>query len=296
MSPWEGPISVTTLCGMETAPWTEDFEGTGFDASTGDFDGCYTTNTSTTYFWQTGTGATPTNNTGPSADHTSGSGKYGYIETSFGFNGDTEADMETMEIDLDTLSTPELSFWWHAAGGNIDEMEVEIYDGSTWTSELTINSTNNTLQSGPGDPWQEAVIDLSSYAGDTIKVRFTGSRSSTFGFTSTQADWAIDDIEIDNAPTCLKPTAITSTASTTTSVTLSWTTGGASNWQIEYGAPGFTPGTGTIVNATTNPYTVTGLAPSTYYDFWVRDSCGATDVSDWAGAFAAATACGTAVA
>ena len=70
----------------------------------------------------------------------------------------------------------------------------------------------------------------------------------------------------------------------------------ASNWQIEYGAPGFTPGTGTIVNATTNPYTVTGLAPSTYYDFWVRDSCGATDVSDWAGAFAAATACGTAVA
>ena len=212
VSPWEGPITVTTLCGMETAPWTEDFEGTGFDASTGDFDGCYTTSTSTTYFWQTGTGATPTNNTGPSADHTSGSGKYGYIETSFGFNGDTEADMETMEIDLDTLSTPELSFWWHAAGGNIDEMEVEIYDGFTWTSELTINSTNNTLQSGPGDPWQEAVIDLSSYAGDTIKVRFTGSRASTFGFTSTQADWAIDDIEIDNAPTCLKPTAIASTA------------------------------------------------------------------------------------
>ena len=204
--------------------------------------------------------------------------------------------METMEIDLDTLSTPELTFWWHAAGGNIDEMEVEIYDGSTWTSELTINSTNNTLQSGPGDPWEEAVVDLTSYAGDTIKVRFTGSRSSTFGFTSTQADWAIDDIEIDNAPTCLKPTAIASTASTTTSVTLSWTTGGSSNWQIEYGTPGFTPGTGTIVSATTNPFTVTGLNPSTYYDFYVRDSCSATDVSDWAGAFAAATACGTAVA
>jgi len=297
VSDWVGPITVTTLCGMETAPWNEDFEGTGFDAATGDFDGCYTISTSTTYFWRTGTGATPTNNTGPSADHTTGSGKYGYIESSFSWGGgDTESDMETMEIDLDTLSTPELTFWWHAAGGNIDELEVEIYDGATWTSELTINSTNNTLQSGSGDPWQEAVVDLSTYAGDTIKVRFTGSRSSAFGFTSTQADWAIDDIEIDNAPTCLKPTAISSTASTTTSITLSWTTGGASNWQIEYGAPGFTPGTGTIVNATSNPFTVTGLAPSTYYDFWVRDSCGASDVSDWTGAFAAATACGTAVA
>ena len=297
VSDWVGPITVTTLCGMETAPWNEDFEGAGFDATTGDFDGCYTISTSTTYFWRTGTGATPTNNTGPSADHTTGSGKYGYIESSFSWGGgDTESDMETMEIDLDTLSTPELTFWWHAAGGNIDELEVEIYDGSTWSSELTINSTNNTLQTGPGDPWQEAVVDLSTYAGDTIKVRFTGSRSSAFGFTSTQADWAIDDIEIDNAPTCLKPTAISTTASTTTSITLSWTTGGASNWQIEYGAPGFTPGTGTIVNATSNPFTVTGLAPSTYYDFWVRDSCGASDVSDWEGAFAAATACGTAVA
>ena len=268
VSDWVGPITVTTLCGMETAPWNEDFEGAGFDATTGDFDGCYTISTSTTYFWRTGTGATPTNNTGPSADHTTGSGKYGYIESSFSWGGgDTESDMETMEIDLDTLSTPELTFWWHAAGGNIDELEVEIYDGSTWSSELTISSSNNTLQTGPSDPWQEAVVDLSTYAGDTIKVRFTGSRSSAFGFTSTQADWAIDDIEIDNAPTCLKPTAISTTASTTTSITLSWTTGGASNWQIEYGAPGFTPGTGTIVNATSNPFTVTGLAPSTYYDF-----------------------------
>ena len=115
------------------------------------------------------------------------------------------------------------------------------------------------------------------------------------GFNSTQSDWAIDDIEIDNAPTCFKPTAIASTASTTSSIT-GWTTGGATNWQIEYGAPGFTPGTGTIVNATTNPFTVTGLNPSSFYDFWLRDSCSATDLSDWAGPYSASTSCGIAVA
>jgi PKD repeat protein len=194
------------------------------------------------------------------------------------------------------LSTPELTFWWHGAGGNIDELEVDIFSGGTWTNELIVNSTNYTLQANPAAPWEEGVVDLSSYAGDTIKVRFTGYRSSTFGFNSTQADWALDDIKVDNAPTCLEPSVFASTASTTTSVSLSWTTGGASNWQIEYGPVGFTPGTGTIVSAATNPFTVTGLSSASYYDFYVRDSCSATDVSDWAGPLTESTACGTATA
>ena len=43
--------------------------------------------------------------------------------------------------------------------GTLDDMEVEIFDGTSWNLELTINSANNTLQSGPGDPWQESVVD-----------------------------------------------------------------------------------------------------------------------------------------
>ena len=297
VSPWVGPLTLTTLCGMVTAPWIEDFEGLGFDATSGDIDQCYTTSSSTTYFWQTGQGATPTANTGPSADHTSGTGKYGYIESNFGFGGDSDAEMISAEIDLDTLSTPELRFWWHAAGSNLDEMEIDVYSGGSWSTELTINTTNFTFQSSPTDPWEEAVVDLASYVGDTIKIRFTGYRTSTFGFAAVlRADWGIDDIKVDNAPTCLKPTLLSSTANTTTSVTIGWTTGGSSNWQVEYGPVGFTAGSGTIVSTSTNPYTITGLTPSTYYDFWVRDSCSATDLSDWAGPLSAATACGIVVA
>jgi len=297
VSDWVGPISVTTLCGMVTAPWSEDFDGVSFDASTGDIDQCYTTSTSTTYFWQTGQGQTPTNNTGPNGDHTSGSGKYVYSESAFAFGGaDSDAEFITAEIDLDTLSTPQVSFWWHGAGNNIDQLEVDVYSGGSWTTELTIDASGYTLQASPADAWQEGVVDLTSYAGDTIKLRFVAYRASTFGFNSTTADWAIDDIEVDNAPTCFPPTAISSTGNTTTSVTLSWTTGGATNWQIEYGPVGFTPGAGTIISATSNPFTVTGLSSATYYDFYVRDSCGATDVSDWAGPITAPTACGTATA
>src|SRR5690606_24864664 len=73
----------------------------------------------------------------------------------------------------------------------------------------------------------------------------------------------------------------------------SWTTGGASNWQIEYGPTGFTPGSGTIIPAPSNPFILSGLNASTRYDFRVRDSCGLADVSFWTGISSFRTACAT---
>ncbi|MGB1736224.1 MAG: PKD domain-containing protein, partial [Schleiferiaceae bacterium] len=79
------------------------------------------------------------------------------------------------------------------------------------------------------------------------------------------------------------------TSTSPTEIQLSWTTGGATAWQVEYGQSGFVPGNGTILNVTTNPYTVTGLTSGVTYDFYVRDSCGATDFSDWVGPATATT-------
>ena len=86
-------------------------------------------------------------------------------------------------------------------------------------------------------------------------------------------------------PSCPAPSNFASTGTTATSATLSWTeTGTATSWEIEYGTPGFAPGTGagTSVMATTNPFEVTGLN-STTYDFYVRSVCGAGDESIWRG-------------
>lgn len=94
-------------------------------------------------------------------------------------------------------------------------------------------------------------------------------------------------------PACLIPTNLTATGLTTTSANLGWTeNGSATQWIVEYGLFGFTPGTGTNVNASSNPLTVSGLNPATSYAFYVRANCGGGNgMSSWAGSFAFATEC-----
>ena len=93
------------------------------------------------------------------------------------------------------------------------------------------------------------------------------------------------------APTCFQPTNLAVDWTMSAQAQLSWTTGGSSSWEVEYGAPGFTPGTGTRLSALTNPFVVTGLTASTSYEFIVRDSCAVGNTSIWSAAAGDSTRC-----
>ena len=87
----------------------------------------------------------------------------------------------------------------------------------------------------------------------------------------------IDNIVVD-AWTCPKPKYVTASNPTETSIDLAWSEmGNASAWDIEYGPTGFAQGSGTIVPANSNPFTLTELNHSTGYDFYVRANCGGID-------------------
>lgn len=87
------------------------------------------------------------------------------------------------------------------------------------------------------------------------------------------------------APACNVPTNLNATV-TYNSAELSWTTGGSSNWNLEWGPAGFAQGTGTMLtNITTNPKTISALTPSTAYQFYVQDTCNLVNTSAWAGPF-----------
>ena len=124
-----------------------------------------------------------------------------------------------------------------------------------------------------------APTDLSPGTYEVIVVDGNGDSSSVYNLTIGSAggpsDLVINDL-------------------TDNSVEVSWNANGSeTSWIIEYGAPGFVPGTGAELGTITVSDTVgviTGLDGNTDYDFYVSADCGTTP-GDW-GAISFTTDCG----
>lgn len=140
--------------------------------------------------WRVHNGATPTNNTGPTVDHTMGNadGKYVYIESSLGQTGcnNKEAALLSPCVDLTNFIKPKLSFWYYMRGGNVGSINVDIFYQGSW-----VNSIMPTISGNKGSRWIEQVIDLSNYKNGVVQFRLKGKTTSGFN-----GDIAIDDIGI----------------------------------------------------------------------------------------------------
>ncbi|HNY62413.1 MAG TPA: fibronectin type III domain-containing protein [Bacteroidales bacterium] len=143
-------------------------------------------------------------------------------------------------------------------------------DASTFEQVAAI--TNSSIST-----WFPKEVFFNNYTGNGKYIAFLaryGGTSATYGY--------IDNVVIDAIPSCPRPSGLSVTNVTQTSVDLSWLENGTStSWEIEYGALGFTQGTGTILPVTTNPAAITGLTASTCYDIYVRAVCAPGDESDW---------------
>ncbi|MEP7263292.1 MAG: S8 family serine peptidase [Bacteroidota bacterium] len=131
-------------------------------------------------------GPTPSTNTGPSNDHTTGSitGQYVYLEASACFN--KRAQLLTPCIDLTTSAGPQLRFWYHMSGANMGELHIDVLTHGTWTDDVM-----TPISGDQGNAWQQATVNLAAFAGDIVTIRFRGITGG--GATS---DMAIDDINI----------------------------------------------------------------------------------------------------
>ncbi|MFD2891440.1 fibronectin type III domain-containing protein [Flavobacterium chuncheonense] len=282
-----GPVSAKTLCSAFTAPWTYDVE-TAVANTSATIEDCWSTNpaiTTSLFRWNVdAAGSTPTSGTGPSGAN-SGT-NYFYTEGSNGATGDV-AELYSASVDVSNLNTPSLQFYYHMFGSNMGELHVDVYNGTSWTNDVDV--IIGQQQTAEADPWALRIVDLSTYTG-TIQVRFRALKGN-----GSNSDMAIDDISIKEAPTCFPVTNVLVDIVTDTTVGLAWTySGPATSWNIEYGPVGFTPGTGTVVAAGSNPYvlgSVNPLTPDTSYEFYVQTDCGAGDLSLLTGPISFKTFC-----
>lgn len=89
-------------------------------------------------------------------------------------------------------------------------------------------------------------------------------------------------VNISAPPTCPQPTNFSLIQANNSSAQVEWVAGGSeTQWQIEYGMQGFTPGTGTTVIVNTNPYTITGLTTNSFYTAYIQGICTPGDTSFW---------------
>ena len=73
--------------------------------------------------WTINSGSTPSPHTGPSGDHTTGTGYYFYTEATWN-NPDFRADLITPSFDLSTLADAEVRFWYHMWDDDYNHMGI----------------------------------------------------------------------------------------------------------------------------------------------------------------------------
>ena len=275
-SEWVGPFTFTTECDAITAEYIEDFET--FTTQTSAFveENCWSA-TGGSYYWESAPGTdTGSGSTGPDPSITTGN--YFYVEATGGSAGDV-TDLVSPLVDLAALATPTLMFNYHMYGSAIGTLDV-LVNGTT-----NVWSLSGEQQADAVTPWDLAVIDLSSYAGQTISITFRATSAGTY-----QGDLAIDNVAFTELPTCPFPTGLTATNVGETTADLSWVENGtATMWNIEWGVAPLTQGTGTMITgATSNPLSLSALTPSTTYEYYVQADCGG-EASDWTGPYSFTT-------
>ncbi|MCO5260211.1 MAG: choice-of-anchor J domain-containing protein [Crocinitomicaceae bacterium] len=162
----------------------------------------------------------------------------------------------------------------------------------SWTaggSETSWNVEWGTSGFAPGTG-AEIGSSVASAASETI----SGLTPETSYQVYIQADCAGDGtstwfgpFNITTTPLCPAVTALTLDAITSTSAAISWTAGATeTSWNVEWGTPGFTPGTGAEIASSTasaTNETISGLTAETNYQVYVQADCAGDGTSTWVG-------------
>ena len=171
-------IPFVTLGQVSNFPWAHNFDNNfPLQQDTNDFGD-----------WLLKTGGTPSFNTGPQGDHTTGNGVYFYVESSGQNYGGKVFTTYTPTFDISATYGKVLSFWYHMFGPAMGELEIAIIDTA---GNYTFVDAYNGDQ---GVDWKLGYYLLDSF---NIQHDFKIAFIATTG-TSFTSDICIDDIMISD--------------------------------------------------------------------------------------------------
>ncbi|MFD2726481.1 M14 family zinc carboxypeptidase, partial [Hyunsoonleella rubra] len=184
-------VFTTSACDdiVSAFPYAESFES-GF--------GLWVQESSDDIDWTRISGLTPSN-TSPDVTGPSGAadGSY-YIFTESSGNGTGYPDMDAFLtspcFDFTGYENTQLTFQYHMFGSTMGDLYVIVSTDNFQSSNVTVFTqlgSPSSQTTGNSDPWESAMIDLSAYDGQTIKIRFFGETGSGF-----RSDISIDDINV----------------------------------------------------------------------------------------------------
>ncbi|HET8574432.1 MAG TPA: PKD domain-containing protein [Edaphocola sp.] len=269
-SVWTGPVSFTTLCNSTTVPYIAPIAA----AVTPGIPECMITEllNPNDPGWFT------------SSDYANGfTGTYlACTYTDAGY-GALDSWIYTPGLNLTGGKVYKVSFRY---GNNstyyTEKLAVAFGDASSATAMTNTLFDNTDISMDDG---VDTTVYFIAPATDTYYVGFHAHSDEN------EYDLYLSNISVDTLPACATASTLSATNITATGAVISWT-GTQGHYLIEYGPSGFAPGTGTLVNSTTNSYTLSNLDPNTAYDFYVKGICvPGFDSADWSAAKTFSTIC-----
>ncbi len=308
-SAWVGPVTFTTACMAMALPYSEDFSSySGFASTSYPYYGpavlpqCWDivssgTNTALTsgtsaYFGGVGVATGTSYGSMVAYDNYLCLPAYYYNSTSSTYvNYNNQRGSRRYAI-LPAFTTPlndvMVSFNYKMSNSNA---KLKLYLGYVTNDDTAtftvLNTYDATTTTQTVTEWALSTANVNIPTGARLAFKW----QTTYSYSSA-VYCGIDNILVEQVPTCRRPSALTVASVTSDAVSLSWTDASASQWEVKVGDPGFDPesdGRSVIVNSTST--TIGYLGFMTEYEAYVRAVCSATDKSDWSNMVTFKTKC-----
>lgn len=138
--------------------------------------------------WNVDEGGTPSSNTGPAIDHSTGTGTGNYVYTESSGCNNVAGQLVSGIYDFSAVSAPRISFWYHMFGASMGVMHLDVDTTGlgNWVLDVIPGWTNNQ------NVWLEQDAPL-TVAANRPSVRIRIRMVTGTSFTS---DAAVDDITV----------------------------------------------------------------------------------------------------